>query len=590
MADYFDHYQRGRTDGMPWVDEFGSHLGGTRFATAGLLAFLHDLPVLSDVPTTRVVFTVLCLVIHFFSMLALSRVLIGYANWHMPLLAAFLASAGGWLAHAMTAANNDNLIFAALTPALLALWCAPRTDGGTGVRWPVVLASGLLLGAMIYNYPEGMALLGILCIPLAAAMLWPKPGGKFLANCRTEIFGAVLGVLLAVPYLPTFVSFLRHQITTGLTIAAVARPNEGIYPGLIVGARLPAAFALGEEIRDASHHFIGNLLPLCLIGLLILGLRVIGRHQKWFPWTALPLAILFFWQNIIKHFDYGTFKVLLTAAWWIYPAISAGLFWITERYAWSAKWSAALVAGLLFAIGLAKYEHRSAPMRLGGRIKPLQELSTLHFVTGNSPVLLSLDDDFDHLWASYYLRGLPLATWRQRNYLSMPHITPLLARGIAPAPESCAFMLVSGSRPDALWHNSRFSLVVPAKLFIASVKNPPNGVETLRGEQFLWLSTQAATLEIVSSIGGDFELRASAFGVGPGLPGQADATVEITDARGMHPEKVTNATRSLPVTLAPGNNEVRLHVLGSPAPGQHNGDSRELMVGIHGLKVTPRDR
>ena len=141
MADYLDRYPRGQVSGMPMVDEFGSHLEGSRFAAATLFAFLHDLPVLSDVPTNRFVFVLLCLVTHFFSFVALGRALGGRANWRMPLLAAFLATAGGWLADAMAVANNDNLI---LPPSARPCWrCgAPRartaTAGSSGGRscWP----------------------------------------------------------------------------------------------------------------------------------------------------------------------------------------------------------------------------------------------------------------------------------------------------------------------------------------------------------------------------------------------------------------------------------------------------------------------
>ena len=157
-----------------------------------MFAFLHDLPVLSDVPTTRMTFTLLCLAAHFFSMTALGRVFVGYTGWLMPLLAAFLSTAGGWLGRALLAANNDNLIFSALTPALIALCCLPRGAGGPAVRWRVATAIALVFGAMLYNYPEGLALLGVLCLPLVAALVWRGADGKFQSGRWLEIGGGGL--------------------------------------------------------------------------------------------------------------------------------------------------------------------------------------------------------------------------------------------------------------------------------------------------------------------------------------------------------------------------------------------------------------
>ena len=220
-------------------------------------------------------------------------------------------------------------------------------------------------------------------------------------------------------------------------------------------------------------------------------------------------------------------------------------------------------------------------------MRALAELSTLHFVTGQAPVLLSLDDDMDHLWASYYLRNLPLAAWKQRSYLAMPHIAPFLALGINPPPETAKYVLVSGSRPDALWQNSRFALVANAPLYIAGVQNPVNGIENLANERYLWVGTQPATFQIVTRQSGSYELRATRFGVGPSMAGKTAVNVEITDARGAHRVAVDGATTGCPSPWWPGVNPVSLRCLDVPEAGLHNGDSRELMLGIQGPRVAP---
>ena len=587
MSDYLDHYKRGRVDGMPMVDEYGAHLKGSRFATAGLVAFLEDLPILHDVATAHVLFVGGLLVVHFFSMLVLGRALIDRQNWWVPLLAAFMATAGGWLSNAVTAGNYDNLIFAAFSPALLALLCQ-RADGSS-FRWPLVAAGALFVAALLYTYPEGMALLALLAAPLAVNFLWLGGGWKATRSRWAELIGmGVLGVLLTAPYLPTFVFWLRAQIMLG-TVATGVRPMEGFFAGLVDNHRFPGFFALGEELPRSSYQPVDSFIPLCLFALLILGTYALGRQQRWFAWVALPFAGLLYWQNVSKHYDYGTYKILICSAWWGYPAVSAGLWWIFRRFAWPQPLQVGVVAALLFGMGWEKYEHRivAPPLTSDSRVKAWTDLRTIHFVTGQAPVLLALDEEIDHLWATYYLRDLPLATWQQKGYLSMPHIAPLLARGIAPSPVDCQFILVSGSRPDALWQNSLFSLLRRTSLYIASIQNPPNGVESLDGERFLWLGTQPATFQVIAAQPGSYELVATVIGVGPSSPDKARIAVEITDAEGTHTAEVSAGVHSLPLSLALGENAVKLRCLGTPQPGLHNGDSRELMLGIKGPAVSP---
>ena len=587
FSDYLRRFPRGQIEGMPMVDEFGSHLRGSRFASSALLAFIQGVPLLGDVGAAHLVLVGGCVATHFFAMLALGRALNRRANWSMPLLGAFLATAAGWLSDVIDLSNNDNLIFAALSPAWLALLC-PRPSGFFSSRWAVT-AGMLVFAAMLYNYPEGTALLGALALPLAVAIFWPvRRGGLITARHRYEVVAiGLLGALLALPYIPIFVSFLHTQMALGLDAKSV-RPYEGVFPGLLSNHWLPASFALGEEQQQSSYQLIDNLVPFCLCVLVALGAWAIGRTQRWFPWVALPFLALWSWQNLSKHYDYGTYKVLALASWWVYPAISAGWLSLGERFAWRWSWRAGALALFLLGVGTEKYRHRVAPPpELRDRMRALTELSSLHFVTGQGTVLLSLDDDMDHLWASYYLRKLPLATWKQRSYLAMPHIAPYLARGVNPPPETAGYVLVSGQRPDALWQNSRFALVRNAPLYIAGIENPVNGIETAANERFLWIGTQPTTFRIVTQQGGAYRLNASRFGVGPSMGDRATVSVEVTDAQGVHTVAVDAATGGVPITLAPGPNAIRLRCLDLPEPGPHKGDSRELMLGVQGPKVAP---
>ena len=309
MADYLDRYPRGKGDNMPMVDEFAVSLSGTRFATGSLLAFLEDLPVFHDVAAAHLLMIMLFLATHFFAMLALGRALNGRTGWGMPLLGATLSTAGGWFCDAIAMANSDNIVFLSIAPALLALLCP--SPGRSPLRWRTVAAGVVLLSAMLYNYAEGVVLLGILASPLVVVLLWPGADRRaaFARWAALAVIG-IGGLLLTVPYLPTFYRFLRNQVSAS-HIPAGARPGEGYFVGLLNNHVLPASFALGEEIGGSSYRWVNNLLPVCLLALLGMGAYALNRRQRWFAWVVFPFAALFFWQNVLKRYDYGSYKVLI---------------------------------------------------------------------------------------------------------------------------------------------------------------------------------------------------------------------------------------------------------------------------------------
>lgn len=161
---------------------------------------------------------------HFLAVLALGRALILWTSWGLPILGAVLSTAGGWLCDAIAMANNDNVVFVALCPALLAVLCP--APGRSSIRWGAVAAGAVLLSALLYNYAEGVALLSVLALPLAVALLWPGANRRATFTRWAELsLTAVFGLLLTVPYLPTFFRFLQNQIAAS-AIPAGTRPGE----------------------------------------------------------------------------------------------------------------------------------------------------------------------------------------------------------------------------------------------------------------------------------------------------------------------------------------------------------------------------
>ena len=64
--------------------------------------------------------------------------------------------------------------------------------------------------------------------------------------------------------------------------------------------------------------------------------------------------------------------------------------------------------------------------------------------------------------------------------------------------------------------------------------------------------------------------------------------LEIQDANGPpRLVEVTRDTRHILITLAQGKNVFRLRCLGTPVPGPHNGDFRELMLTVKDPAFNP---
>ena len=381
-------------------------------------------------------------------------------------------------------------------------------------------------------------------------------------------------------------SFLHHEIGCGS--GAGSRPGEGSLNGLLGGNRLAGAFALGNELPGVPGRVADNVLPLVLLALVALGTWRIARRLRWFPWVTLPLTGLCVWQNVAKQYDYGTFKILLMASWWTYPALSAGLLQVTERIGTCAPGRVAL-AGALLGVCTVKLTHcRSlAAVEMAARFQAVEEVAALRFVTGQSPALLALDDNFDYLWATYYLRDLPLGTRQQKGYLAMPHIALFLAQGLIAAPETCKYLLVAGVRAGALWRNSRFSLVPASPVYIEDIQNPANGLEMLKGRRFLWVGTQPATFRIFAARAGRYDLSATRLLLVTPRAGGSVVHLGVPAAAGPRTVQVVAGDISIPLTLASGENEGVLRGLDTPVPPPPGGDSRVLLLGVLGPEVVP---
>lgn len=588
LSDFLYHYSRGKAPlDMPLIDQFGARLGNSRFGAPSLLAFLGHTPFLdanAEAPFAQHAYCTLCLAVHFCSFAYLMRAL--SCRWHVAMPAAVLATAGGWLTNLIIVGNYDNLLFIALAPAWLGL--ATRFHAGTisGLRFAG--AGALCLAALFYIYPEGFLLVSALSLPLLASLGWGALRDRRRALALAGF--AALFLLLAAPYAPTFCAFAYNQIRTGTQSINANRPGIGIFPGLLRGAQaLPAAFALGDEAAPAPVHLLHSLLALSLLLLAATGTLALRKAHPWFAWAPLCVAGLWFWQAVVARYDYGTYKVIACASWSIYAAVGAGAGGLLLRWGRTAIYAG--FALLLFAIGAGKWEDRPfRAVQFSYDFDPIRELDGLDRVIGHAPILLAADNDFEFLWACVFLRRYPLQATQLRSYMRSYFAPPSTLRIRGPAPEDCHYELISGYYPDALWHNSRFSLLPIGHAKLDSIENP-NGVETAGGEKFIWLSSEPTVFTAFVLTPGDYELDASAFGAGLSVAPSNQCPVEVEDASGRHVFNLAIGphTAGIPLYLARGENRFTVRGLAPVTIArQANGDARPLLLGVLGPRLVSR--
>ena len=467
LADYLLHYPRGHSlAGLPLIDQYGGCLQNTRFGTPSVLAFLECAPGSFGNPLcAQLEFCFLCLATHFVASFYFVR---GLLVWPLAGAAAILSTALGWLADAIIIGNFDNLLFVALLPVWLGI-AVRFLNGGISTR-RFVAAGALTVAALFDVYPEGFTLVCFLTLPLICALLvraWQNRAQRYALGA---LF--LLSLILVLPYLPIFAGFLRGQIAAGTAPPGVVlRPGTGNFTGLLGRRFLPAVFALGEEYPHASFRPFDLMLAGLLCLLICRGAWMLGKANRWFLWVAPCIVVLGAWQWIWARYDYGVYKVVLCASWWIYPATIAGL--MPPMGGLRSRSRTKMLAGGSFlafgvAIAFAKVEGRKARWREHYAMKPLRELTGIDEVIGQAPVLLDVDNDFEYLWAITFLRSHPLASSRLRSYMTLPQFGPF----DCPAPDRCRYILVSGPRSTALWHNQQFSLLLNPNAVIRNGEEP----------------------------------------------------------------------------------------------------------------------
>jgi hypothetical protein len=458
-AEYLTRFVRGTAPGNVPLYIFAAMLSDSRFGTFSVLAFL------GSVFHTDTIYLVACyaalLLFNVFWGVALLTRLFG-AKPIVSLVAGSYAVVCGLIPDTAHYGELDNLLFLSILPfVIIRLELFLRG----GKLFPSILGLALSASATFYAYPEGVAVAGVIFLPFfifsLLKLIWQP---KFW---RYSLIFVALFLSFTAPYLPTFSSFLSHQLYVG---AAAYRIGQNALSGLISTAFLPSMFGFGDEFGigpfEASH------LALAMVCLAFLLFAIVAQRKKrrFVIFASVFLITLCgVWQGLVLRYDYGFFKFLVVSSLLTTPLIFCGIqlasrLGALERIPVLAPGFALLVAISAFAERRERYcDYFSTARR---QIRPYEELKTIGKIAGEAPVRLSFeashpprwDDGVDQLWAAYFLRDLKLDIPDPKLYLEDK-------LGYAPyktwqeeVDPSVKFFLSNRPQKNAVWSNKIFFL------------------------------------------------------------------------------------------------------------------------------------
>ncbi len=561
--------------GLQPIVSFGRNLMGARYGTAGLLALWSEISGTDP-----------CRAAGIYAALILVQTGLGFGLLARNLGAGRILSLGagvfgvtiGWAPEILKIGNWDQVLFLSFIPfALVRIrFLTFQTSGRSGV-----MGLGLCLGAMAFAYPEGAAMSGVIYLPL---VIWRLlKGHDALGKVRRLAVASGIGLLVCSVYLPTFISFLRYQIST-----SSSQPARQTLNGLLSKNWLTTFYGLGEQPVITSAINLELIVPWLFVVLSFLALAAWWRKKDGILLSLPTFLALVFWQVVLAKYSYGFYKVL-TMFW---PVIGAAIFvgmsqLLARRRGFVRPLLVVAFCGLVAGAFFDEWANfQYAPWRADRDMRPFLELTNLKKILGDAPVCLVTQNWFNQMWAVFFLQGYKLIVPHPLNYLGH---SPSGLYDIASEQAKGAFLLTDKQRPGAIWHNEVFWLqnrLAPVELLAIDA---PNSVESLEGDSFIWLNNQFTDFTVHSDAARQALLTIHQCWPGPSRPEDANRTLIVED-NGMRTELAAASDLKVPLKLNQGDNLVRLSCKETPTVDKlSSGDTRKLLLGIKGFKLADHE-
>ncbi len=203
FGQYLTNHHRGLEYGLSSIDQYSTGLSETRFCTAAVLGFFS---VLFRSTTAGVLpFYIFIVLANIFSGFVLLSRRFG-CNRLFSLAAGLFAVFAGWTPNALNIGGLDNLLFLSLFPFLVVRLELYRFSSKS---WSASLGLAILAAAVFYAYPEGLAVAGIIFLPLFCESLWSGIYRRGRAWRRYAITACLILVFI-FPYIRVFVDLCSN--------------------------------------------------------------------------------------------------------------------------------------------------------------------------------------------------------------------------------------------------------------------------------------------------------------------------------------------------------------------------------------------
>jgi hypothetical protein len=577
-----DHHRGVELSGLSPIDHFGAVLSETRFGTASVLSFFS---VLFHSTTVEVlpIFTLIVLVSIFSGFVVLSRRF--GCNRLFSLAAGLLSVIGGWTSNALQIGALDNLLFLSLCPFLVVRFelyrCGSKSCSNS-------LGLAILTAAVIYVYPEGLAIAGVIFLPFFCQSVWSGIYRRGRA-WRPYLISGCLVLILIAPGIRVFLSSLFEHLNTG------GKELVGlIFPGLLTARFLPAMFGFGQEYAGIMYLPHDLVLPIIMLAFIVLGCAAWLRRKKSLVLAFLILIMMAIWQGFFALNDYGLYKVLFIGSLIWIPALFQGGTAVAGFVPRPKRPFAVTLGTIIFFSGTIaqRMEHQNKiPWTKVLPIKWYADLAHLRNRVGNRPVMLVCDNafdqehsDFDQDWALFFLKHVNLKVPKYIGVLGLAFDQYM--QGAKSISEPAAFVLINEPTEDAVWKNERFSLCELGDQSRLVKVLAPNGLQHVNGKPFVWLGNTPVRFLIVSSIAQTAKFSALECLTGSSLPEDRDRRIRISIGGNVWQTDVSGAL-SLQVPLKPGLNFLDIaRDDSSTVSAQANGNSKAVPLGLWDYRIS----
>jgi hypothetical protein len=578
---YLWQYAWGETEGLPVVYQYATHLSGTRWGASSLLAGLTIFAVPGDPTSALTLFFVITTGATLAAYWMLGSEI--FPDLRLGLLFVVFASVVSWTPQILGVGNYENSLFNAYPPVICAVILSLRRRPAS---IPDAILAAVCSAAAFAGYPEGTAVFAVLLAPFLAVFL-PKNLRPGILTRFLLPFSLVFAAL-AAPSLPRFLGLVLRQLghATADPVGAALRPGETLFPGLLSAHAPSAFFAVGAT--EASSSWALLLAAYVFVPVTaILGVRSLANLSRCWIAASLTLAVLSFAFVLVLHYDYGVYKVANIGAFIWAPVLFAGLARLAGVDPLASHTSVpmprlAILASMVIAACVAKTIH-DPPITL----VPASRYSVLAAdprLSGTDRVELRVASATDQLWATYFLRSIPLTCRQWRSYLGQPHVAEILTR--AERPDAGRRLFLHDSKLKGLKGNPRLLLSDTAPPLLYRIENP-NGVERLPdGRDFVWLGQAPIRFYIDSTSSATAQLLWDRMVFGPNSPGESTLDLEVTDAMGTRQLTLRVSDEVVPVRLSAGEQQVIVRCLTAPREVCHaNQDARVLMIGLTAPRI-----